>query len=196
GKSTLMNILGCLDRPSSGVYILDGEDVSRLDRDRLAGARNRRIGFVFQSYNLLPRLTATKNVMMPLLYSNHQVLSDEECQRRALAALAPAFWPVPAEGPGGVVRGALSVLTFSAGIGLLLGVGTRLAAIGVLGALCFAVARGGFQLWHGMLLCAAIPLLYTGAGAAALWRGEDALFERRIGEPKPGAAIAPEGKRM
>ncbi len=87
GKSTLMNILGCLDRPTSGTYRLDGEDVSRLSRNALAGVRNRRIGFVFQSYNLLPRLTAVKNVMLPLLYNSGQRLSDAECYRRAVAAL-------------------------------------------------------------------------------------------------------------
>ncbi len=87
GKSTLMNILGCLDRPTDGAYVLDGEDVSRLSKNKLAAVRNRNIGFVFQSYNLLPRLTAVKNVLLPLLYDGHQRLSDEECQRRAVAAL-------------------------------------------------------------------------------------------------------------
>lgn len=87
GKSTLMNILGCLDRPTEGAYVLEGEDVSRLSKDELARIRNRRIGFVFQSYNLLPRLTAVKNVMLPLLYNGHQRMSDYEMHTRAVAAL-------------------------------------------------------------------------------------------------------------
>jgi putative ABC transport system ATP-binding protein len=87
GKSTLMNILGCLDRPTAGHYVLEGEDVSRLSKTRLAGVRNRKIGFVFQSYNLLPRLTAVKNVMLPLLYNGQSHRSDVQCYQRAIAAL-------------------------------------------------------------------------------------------------------------
>ena len=87
GKSTLMNLLGCLDRPTEGTYTLDGEDVSRLSRNELARVRNRKIGFVFQSYNLLPRLSALKNVVLPLLYDERRDLTEEERHQRAVAAL-------------------------------------------------------------------------------------------------------------
>ncbi|GIJ49097.1 macrolide ABC transporter ATP-binding protein [Virgisporangium aliadipatigenens] len=85
GKSTLMNILGCLDVPSSGTYLLDGVDVSRLNDRQLALVRNRRIGFVFQSFNLIPRTTALSNVELPLAYAG---VKAAERRRRARAALA------------------------------------------------------------------------------------------------------------
>ena len=87
GKSTLMNILGCLDRPTHGSYMLDGQDVSKLDKDHLAGVRNRKIGFVFQSYNLLPRLTAIKNVMLPMLYNGDSARTDQEIRDRSAQGL-------------------------------------------------------------------------------------------------------------
>jgi putative ABC transport system ATP-binding protein len=86
GKSTLMNILGCLDRPTAGTYRLDGIDVSRLDRDQRAEIRNAKIGFVFQSFNLLARTRATENVELPLLYSNLGLTAVERT-RRSRAAL-------------------------------------------------------------------------------------------------------------
>jgi putative ABC transport system ATP-binding protein len=85
GKSTLMNILGCLDRPSSGNYRLAGEEVSDLDRNALARLRNRTLGFVFQSFNLLSRTSALENVELPLLYAG---LSGRERRKRAREALA------------------------------------------------------------------------------------------------------------
>jgi putative ABC transport system ATP-binding protein len=88
GKSTLMNILGCLDRPSSGGYTLAGEEVSDLDKTQLAIIRNQRIGFVFQSYNLLARTSALENVMLPLFYSRNGQLTDAEQKDKALQVLA------------------------------------------------------------------------------------------------------------
>lgn len=84
GKSTLMNIIGCLDRPTSGRYILDGRDLTTLDDDELADIRNQYIGFVFQQFNLLPRLTALENVMLPMIYAN---ASRSQRVKAATAAL-------------------------------------------------------------------------------------------------------------
>jgi ABC-type lipoprotein export system ATPase subunit len=86
GKSTLMNILGCLDRPSSGEYRLDGKEVSRLSSDQRALLRNRTVGFVFQSFNLLPRTSAIENVMMPLSYAAENQ-SEREARRKSAELL-------------------------------------------------------------------------------------------------------------
>jgi len=88
GKSTLMNILGCLDYPDEGNYLLNGEDVSQLDSDRLAAIRNRSIGFVFQTFNLLSRTTALENVELPLLYGgmqNSRYIAEEALRKVGLA---------------------------------------------------------------------------------------------------------------
>jgi putative ABC transport system ATP-binding protein len=103
GKSTLMNILGCLDRPDSGTYRLAGEEVENMRPDQLASIRNRRIGFVFQQFNLLPRTSALENVELPLLYAG---VPGEERHRRALESLrvvglAERAQHTPAELSGG-----------------------------------------------------------------------------------------------
>jgi putative ABC transport system ATP-binding protein len=101
GKSTLLNIIGCLDRPSEGHYYLEGRDVAELDDDELAAVRNRHIGFVFQSFNLLPRMTALENVELPLLYAS--VKDSRERARTALdrVGLAARERHLPTEMSGG-----------------------------------------------------------------------------------------------
>ncbi len=93
GKSTLMNILGCLDRPTSGTYLLAGEDVSRMSRDQLAHIRNQKIGFIFQSYNLLAQATALQNVLMPIVYRRNGHISTKERTEMAHAALISVGLP-------------------------------------------------------------------------------------------------------
>jgi putative ABC transport system ATP-binding protein len=84
GKSTMMNILGCLDRPTSGIYKLDNIDVSRMNENQLSEIRNKKIGFVFQSFNLLPKLTSIENVELPMIYGG---VSATERRKKALEAL-------------------------------------------------------------------------------------------------------------
>mgnify|MGYP000973142991 CR=1 FL=1 len=104
GKSTMLNVLGCLDKPTSGNYFLDGTNVRNMSKDELAEYRNKKIGFVFQSYNLLPRTTALTNVELPLLY-NKEIKSSERIRRakEALEAvgLADRFDHTPAQMSGG-----------------------------------------------------------------------------------------------
>ncbi|HVV55603.1 MAG TPA: ABC transporter ATP-binding protein [Mucilaginibacter sp.] len=104
GKTTLLNILGCLDKPTSGDYLLDGVDVKLLTGDQLANLRNRKIGFVFQAYNLLPRTSALENVELPLLYNKEISISERE--QRAMHALeavklADRFDHTPSQLSGG-----------------------------------------------------------------------------------------------
>ena len=85
GKSTLMNIIGCLDKPTSGKYLLEGQEVSTFDKNKLASTRNKKIGFVFQSFNLLARTTALENTELPLLYSDIPGKKAKELAMRSLA---------------------------------------------------------------------------------------------------------------
>ncbi|MHC4253551.1 MAG: ABC transporter ATP-binding protein [Planctomycetota bacterium] len=101
GKSTLMNVLGCLDRPDRGDYSLAGEDVAGLDEDRLAEIRNRRIGFVFQVFNLLPRMSALENVALPLLYADSDKSEDRAKQALRTVGLGDRMTHEPNQLSGG-----------------------------------------------------------------------------------------------
>jgi len=101
GKSTLMNVLGCLDRPDGGHYSLAGEDISGLDEDRLAEIRNRRIGFVFQIFNLLPRMSALENVALPLLYADSENGAERAERALSIVGLADRMTHEPNQLSGG-----------------------------------------------------------------------------------------------
>jgi putative ABC transport system ATP-binding protein len=104
GKSTLMHILGCLEHPDSGIYILAGEDVSELPSNRLAEIRNRHIGFVFQNFNLLPRLNALENVELPLLYAGAAEAKDRAREALEIVGLEDRTHHEPAQLSGGELQ--------------------------------------------------------------------------------------------
>jgi len=101
GKSTLMHILGCLDHPDSGHYFLNGRDISKLKRDALAKIRNMEIGFVFQTFNLLPRMNALENVELPLLYAGHPAAKAEAARALEQVGLGPRMHHEPNQLSGG-----------------------------------------------------------------------------------------------
>jgi putative ABC transport system ATP-binding protein len=101
GKSTLMNLIGCLDRPTSGKYLLDGTDVSSLNDNQLAGIRNKKIGFVFQSFNLLPQATTVANVELPLVYSSVGNKHQRAFEALELVGMAQRATHRPSEISGG-----------------------------------------------------------------------------------------------
>ena len=101
GKSTLMHIIGCLDRPDGGKYILAGEDISSLSQNRLAEIRNRRIGFVFQTFNLLPRMNALENVELPLLYAGLRGAKDRAAAALRTVGLEDRMYHKPTQLSGG-----------------------------------------------------------------------------------------------
>ncbi len=101
GKSTLMHLLGCLDTPDAGEYLLAGENVARLSKDRLAAIRNQRIGFVFQSFNLLPRLSALENVELPLLYGARSDAKDRAAEALTTVGLGDRTHHAPNQLSGG-----------------------------------------------------------------------------------------------
>ncbi|MFN8484633.1 MAG: ABC transporter ATP-binding protein [Anaerolineae bacterium] len=104
GKSTLMNVLGCLDQPTGGVYRLDGIDVSEMDDDDLAAVRNQKIGFVFQSFNLLPRMPAWKQVALPLIYAGADGRRDRAIEKLAAVGLGDRIDHKPNELSGGQMQ--------------------------------------------------------------------------------------------
>lgn len=107
GKSTLMHIIGCLDTPTKGTYVLGGHDVSKLSDEELADIRNRKIGFVFQSFNLLPRVPVLRNVALPLVYARVKPADREEAARAALRSTAfpEKFWQhLPNQLSGGMMQ--------------------------------------------------------------------------------------------
>ncbi len=101
GKSTLMHILGCLDHPDSGQYFLEGKEISKMNKDALAKIRNNKIGFVFQSFNLLPRMSALENVELPLLYAGHPAAKGEAAAALEKVNLGSRLYHEPSQLSGG-----------------------------------------------------------------------------------------------
>jgi len=101
GKSTLMHILGCLDQPDSGQYFLEGKEISKMNKNELAKIRNNKIGFVFQSFNLLPRMSALENVELPLLYAGHPTAKSEAAAALEKVNLGSRLYHEPSQLSGG-----------------------------------------------------------------------------------------------